>query len=398
MLLPDFSHTSGSWAMSKWKRVRYGRVTSNVRARAESDTAELLSVTARQGVIRQSQSGRRDVSAMDKSKYLVVEPGDVVYNTMRMWQGVSGFSEMSGVVSPAYTVLRPAPEELDGRFLAHLMKVPCNIRQYRANSQGLVSDTWNLKFGTLANLRLDIPPLEEQRRIAEILDTIDQTIHTTERVITKMWAVRQSIVEDLLGAVDREFKSVPLFDVVSLPVGQVDPRTEPYASMALVAPDHLQPMGRGRLIARVSAKDQNAVSGKYRFRAGDVIYSKIRPELRKAWLATFDGLCSADMYPLGPGPELLGGYLASVMLGQRFARFAVSVSGRSSGMPKNNRQELGEFQIAIPSKEVQKTIARIMRSLDHRIDSEIAILEKVQTSRVGLAADLLSGKVRTVAA
>ena len=178
--------------MSDWRRATYGSVASNARTRAgtESDTSELLSVTATDGVIRQSQSGRRDISATDKSNYLVVEPGDVVYNTMRMWQGVSGFSKMHGIVSPAYTVVRPSTAVLDGRFLSHLMQLPSNITLYRAYSQGLVSDTWNLKFGSLADLELDLPPLEEQRRIAEILDTIDETIQATERVIAKRCVLR----------------------------------------------------------------------------------------------------------------------------------------------------------------------------------------------------------------
>ena len=128
------------------------------------------------------------------------------------------------------------------------------------------------------------------------------------------------------------------------------------------------------------------------------MYSKIRPELRKAWLATFDGLCSADMYPLSPVPGLLGGYLATVILGQRFSRFAASVSGRSSGMPKLNRRELAEFKIALPRLEVQRVIASLAESYMRRIDTETAILDKMIELRKGLSADLLSGRVRTVAA
>ena len=168
--------------MDDWSSETYGGVASHRKARAADHpkARNLLSVTAFDGVIDQAKSGRRDISAEDKSKYLVVEPGDVVYNTMRMWQGVSGHSTLSGIVSPAYTVVRPCEEVLDGRFLAHLMKLPRNINLYRRYSQGLVSDTWNLKFAALAALRLSLPPLEEQRRIAEILDTIDETIQATE--------------------------------------------------------------------------------------------------------------------------------------------------------------------------------------------------------------------------
>ena len=95
----------------------------------------------------------------------------------------------------------------------------------------------------------------------------------------------------------------------------------------------------------------------------------------------FDGLCSADMYPLSPTPGLLGGYLASVILGQRFSRFAASVSGRSSGMPKVNRRELAEFRIAVPQLEVQKIVADLAEYYESRIDAETAILHKVTETR-----------------
>ena len=243
-----------------------------------------------------------------------------------------------------------------------------------------------------------VPPLEEQRRIAEILDTIDETIQATERVITKLWQTRVGAVEHKLNMIDNEYPHRSLLDVVSIPSGQVDPRVEPWASLTLVAPDHIEGGGRGRLLARVSARDQGAISGKYRFEAGDVIYSKIRPELRKAWLTTFSGLCSADMYPLSPRPAVMGEYVASVILGQRFSRFAVSVSARSSGMPKVNRRELAEFRIALAPFEVQQTVARTSESYARRIESESETLRKVKQVRSGLADDLLSGRVRTVAA
>ena len=216
--------------MSDWKAVRYGDVMTNVRTRArgDADDEQLLSVTAANGVIGQMHSGRRDISAADKSKYLVVEPGDVVYNTMRMWQGVSGFSDMRGIVSPAYTILRSSEQALDGRFLAHLMKLPCNIRTYRAYSQGLVSDTWNLKFRALASLELEIPPLEEQRRIVEVLDTIDETIRGTESTIAKLRQQEQGLEVRLLRE-SQDAQELPLMGVATVDRGKFTarPRNDP---------------------------------------------------------------------------------------------------------------------------------------------------------------------------
>jgi hypothetical protein len=243
-----------------------------------------------------------------------------------------------------------------------------------------------------------VPPQEEQRRIAEILGTIDATIQATERVIAKLWDARAGLLRERLNAVDSTYATVPLLSLVSLPSGQVDPKFEPFRSMTLVAPDHIVGGGRGRLLARESAGAQGAISGKYRFGRGDVVYSKIRPELRKAWLADSDGLCSADMYPLTPSESLDGGYLAQVILGDRFSRFAASVSGRSSGMPKVNREELSEFEIPVPPALVQFEIGRLAFHSIARIDAETALLEKLTSTRSGLAADLLYGRVRTVAA
>jgi type I restriction enzyme, S subunit len=168
--------------------------------------------------------------------------------------------------------------------------------------------------------------------------------------------------------------------------------------MMLVGPEHLDGGGRGRLTKMETAGAQDAISGKYQFEPGDVVYSKIRPELRKAWVATAGGLCSADMYPLRAHSGLSSEYLGQVILGDRFSRFAAAVSGRSSGMPKINRTELSEFKIPLPDWESQCRVAQLAQAFSLLIDREAATLTNVISVRSGLAADLLSGGVRTVAA
>ena len=348
--------------------------------------------------------GSIDIASLEQFRFAdapsrarrVVRDGDVLFGTVR--PQLRSHARVVGdgfVASTDFSVVRPRPDVADGGFLGHYLLSDEATRQ--AVRQEVGSNYPAVTEQDVASFRLPRIPLEEQRRIAEILDTIDETIQATERVIAKLWSEQVGAMEEHLATIDDQHRHRSLLDVVSLRSGHVDPRVEPYASWILVAPDHIFGGGRGRLIARVSAKAQGAISGKYQFEAGNVIYSKIRPELRKAWLATFDGLCSADMYPLSPAPGLLGGYLASVILGQRFSRFAASVSGRSSGMPKVNRRELAEFRIAVPRLEVQHAIASLAQSYERRIDTETAVLHKTIEVRKGLAADLLSGRVRTVA-
>ncbi len=269
----------------------------------------------------------------------------------------------------------------------------------------------------LANLQVADIPCPEQHRIAEILDTIDETIQKTEALISKLKAMKQGMLHDLLtrgldkngklrdpkthpeqfkdstlGRIPKEWAVVRLLDHVSLPNGQVDPKQMPYCHWPLIAPDHIESV-TGRLLCLETAIEQGAISGKYEFKPGDVLYSKIRPYLRKAVLADRQGLCSADMYPLQPGPSLVPRFLLDVILGEHFSRFAASVSERS-GFPKINRKELGEYRLALPSTDEQLHIASVMDTHGARIRTEEQYRDKLKLQKKSLMHDLLTGKVR----
>ena len=403
--------------MGEWRRARYGAVVSNVRTRgrAESDRAELLSVTATNGVISQSQSGRRDISATDKSTYLIVEPGDVVYNTMRMWQGVSGYSEMHGIVSPAYTIVRPSAGVLDGRFLAHLMKLPSNIQLYRANSQGLVSDTWNLKFGTLASIELDLPPLEEQRRIAEILDTIDETIQATERFVAKLNAARVGLLCELLapGMSPSPPSGWGVSRVEEL-LGWRDPaiRSGPFGSTLLASDlvDEGVP-----LLGIDNVHREHFVADYRRFvtpaKANELRrYSVFPRDLMVTIMGTVGRCCVV--------PEAVGNVLSSkhvwtltldseryvpelACLQMNYSPWVLAHFGRDEqgGIMSAIRSEtLRSLRLPTPPMAAQQEIWAVLQEAGREIEAQKAILTKLRITRGGLAAALLSGRVRTAAA
>lgn len=120
-------------------------------------------------------------------------------------------------------------------------------------------------------------------------------------------AVRPGYKQTEVGVIPEDWELRGLLTTVRIANGQVDPRREPFRSMVLVAPDHLE-VGTGKLLDTKTAEEQQAISGKYFFDCGDIVYSKIRPYLRKATLAGFAGLCSADMYPLKPASDVVGGF------------------------------------------------------------------------------------------
>jgi type I restriction enzyme S subunit len=137
---------------------------------------ELLSVTIGLGIKKFADLDRHDSSNSDKTKYKKVCVGDIAYNSMRMWQGASGYSPYEGIVSPAYTVVKPK-EGIDSQFFAYMFKKKDMTHLFEINSQGLTSDTWNLKYPAFSKIIVRVPAdINEQKKIAEFLVSLDKMI------------------------------------------------------------------------------------------------------------------------------------------------------------------------------------------------------------------------------
>ena len=143
---------------------------------------ELLSVTMNDGVKPRSEIEGKDNSSEDKSNYKIVRKGDMVYNSMRMWQGANGISPCDGIVSPAYTVLMPKHEINNGYFAA-LFKSANLINEFRKNSQGMTSDTWNLKYPQIETIKIQIPSVSEQDKVSELFGVLDARIVAQAQLI-----------------------------------------------------------------------------------------------------------------------------------------------------------------------------------------------------------------------
>lgn len=168
------------------------------RAETGHEGEALLAITGDRGVVSRDEIERRDTSAEDKRAYRLILPGDIGYNTMRMWQGVCGLSTLRGIVSPAYTVVTPRPEMMDGAFAAALFKAPHMIEWLRRYSQGIVDDTLNLKFEQFRQIRVRLPSLDTQRRVANAIHGIRAEAVVTARLAAKLRVQKQALMERLL--------------------------------------------------------------------------------------------------------------------------------------------------------------------------------------------------------
>ncbi|HDG5463908.1 restriction endonuclease subunit S [Staphylococcus aureus] len=161
-----------------------------------SDKGQMLSVTINSGIIKFSELDRKDNSSKNKSNYKVVRKNDIAYNSMRMWQGASGKSNYNGIVSPAYTVLYPT-QNTSSLFIGYKFKTHRMIHKFKINSQGLTSDTWNLKYKQLKNINIDIPVLEEQEKIGDFFKKMDILISKQKIKIEILEKEKQSFLQKM---------------------------------------------------------------------------------------------------------------------------------------------------------------------------------------------------------
>ena len=178
-----------------WRQVRIGDIFQE-RSERGGTADELLSVTINNGVKRQADTDKKDSSSEDKCNYKKVLPGDIVYNTMRMWQGASGVSPWAGIVSPAYTVIYPRGRQ-NTTFWAYAFKYWRLIQEFQKFSQGLTSDTWNLKYPQLSDIRVYEPSMDEQEAIVDILSMLDERVSAAEQELNKMRNLKSGLLQQL---------------------------------------------------------------------------------------------------------------------------------------------------------------------------------------------------------
>lgn len=192
--LPGFS---GNWGDVKLGDVFAERVETNCQ------DLELLSVTGTAGVVPRSTIETKDNSSEDKSKYLRICKGDIGYNTMRMWQGVSALSDYEGIVSPAYTILIPN-EKISAKYFSYLFKMHAVIFLFYRFSQGIVDDTRSLKYYEFAKLNLKVPSdKREQEAIAEILMISDKELEILQKDLDQEKQKKKSLMQLLLKGMVR---------------------------------------------------------------------------------------------------------------------------------------------------------------------------------------------------
>ena len=233
----------------------------------------------------------------------------------------------------------------------------------------------NLNAEMVQSFQIPLPSLSQQQ---EIVSALNNQMVEAQRL--RLAAERQLEATQLaFNACIRETfndKAVtssqehPMGAICDIVARQVTPTGDDYKNLPHVSSEHIESI-TARLLPLRSAKEDNVVSGNYLFSPGEVLYSKIRPYLRKVAMVDFRGVCSADIYPLRPNTERVHPrWLMWLLVSEPFTNYAIGESKRTR-MPKLNRDQLFRWSFHLPDIDTQTRLVR-------KLDSQVAELSHIR--------------------
>lgn len=241
------------------------------------------------------------------------------------------------------------------------------------------------------------PPLPEQTAIATYLDekcaTIDAIIAEAKASIEEYKSWKASVIFETvtkglnpnaemkdsgvewIGEIPKGWNLMPFGKIASIKACLVPPKE--YPLLPQISPDNIE-KGSARLLQNYkTVQESGVISWNHHFYKGQIIYSKVRPTLNKLFLAQFEGLCSADMYPIETTQDAR--YLVYAMLSGYFVQQVAAITANRVKMPKINKQELSKITVLLPPLSEQASIVSYLDRKCSLIDG--IILEKEELIR-----------------
>ena len=351
----------------------------------------------RDGEVTLRSKRREDGFTMSDKEigYQGIEPGDLVVHGMDGFAGSIGISDSRGKATPVLNVMDSTQNK---KYLMYFLRTMAYNGVFLSLSTGIRVRSCDTNWNKLKTIMCLVPPLSEQQRIADFLDRkcadIDNVLVKTKASIEEYKKLKQSVITkavtkgirgerpmkdsgiEWIGEIPEEWTVIKFGYCAHIKSNLVDPSL--YPDYPQIAPDVIG-KGNAKIEGEItSVKESGIISWNHLFSKGQIIYSKIRPLLNKLIIAPFDGLCSADMYPIESDLDI--SFTKYMMLSSYFLEQVKQVTEDRVKMPKVNQEELSAFKVVIPPcKSEQVAIASYLDQKCSEIDSLIASKEKFIT-------------------
>ena len=237
-----------------------------------------------------------------------------------------------------------------------------------------------IKLGNLTDALIPIPELSKQKEICQNLIKAKKILYSNENLLSKYDTLIKSRFIEMFGDLANNTKKwiIKNFTECAIIDTKMVKDFEKYADYPHIGIDSIE-KETGVLSGYRTVKEDNVISGKYLFTPEHIIYSKIRPNLNKVAMPNFNGLCSADAYPILVKNNITTReYLTYVMRSDFYVSYILAFSRRAN-MPKVNKEQVESFHLPLPPYELQKQFSSFVHQIDKSKFAVQKSLEKAET-------------------
>lgn len=311
--------------------------------------------------------------------------------------GIIGFidsePEVPSYINQHIAVMRLNKEMVYPKYIAYFLASPIN--QYKIKKLNDAGAKAGLNLSTIKNIKLDLPPLTEQKRIAEILTTWDRAIETTEKLITNAEAKKKALMQQLLTGkrrlpkFDGDWKKAFFSEIAKKSSQTFNPLHSPN-SFRCIELENIE-SNTGQIL--LNNEHTEVSSMKTVFSDRSVLFGKLRPYLKKYAFPGFNGVCSSEIWVLNAEENLCNpAYLFYLVQTDTFLRAASVSSGTK--MPRSNWQFVQDTIFHIPNLKEQKEIVTRIDSVCKTAKLLKSNLISLKQEKAALMQQLLTGKRR----
>ncbi len=399
-----------------WKRVRLGEVLKESRIRALKDDIEKrITVKLHLGGVFKRDS--KEIDKVGATQYFVRKEGQFIYGKQNLHKGAIGLipKELDGYLStqdlPAFDVLEPAYN----KYIYYYFARKHFYEKLSVFALGTGSERIYPK--DLYILEILLPPLPEQQKIAEILETVDNAIEKTEKIIEKYKRIKQGLMQDLLtkgidengnirnpkthkfknsplGKIPEEWEVVRLGDVAELERGKFQhrPRNNPKlygGKYPFIQTGDISSANKYIRNYKQSLNEKGIKVSKL-FEKGTLVIT-IAANIGDTAILTFDSAFPDSVVAVKKDSQINLEFLHYLFYELKRKLNTIAIESAQKNI---NLEILNNLLIKFPPLPEQKRIAEILSQIDQTIEKETAYKEKLQHIKKGLMEDLLTGKVR----
>jgi type I restriction enzyme S subunit len=305
----------------------------------------------------------------------------------KVWK-VQSDTKYRKIGSTEWIPIFPDNEKVDSDFLYYVEWTKYVMPVAKTLVTGSTPSRQRVDPTSFFEIKIPLPPLPEQRAIAEVLSTVQKAKEKTDAVISATKELKKSLMKHTeIGLVPEEWDVVRLGDVAEQRKETTNPRDGDWKYVGL---EHIDP---GESHLKRYGFSNEVRSSKSKFYSRDILYGKLRPYLDKGVLVDFEGICSTDIIVIKTKEDLNETLLSYLVHISDFREYATKTM-TGVNHPRTSWRTLSQFSIPLPPLPTQQKIASILSAVDKKIEAEATKRKSLDELFKSLLHNLMTGKLR----